>query len=145
MRPIFYKLIPYVFIQYHMYTGEKKKHLLHALLSHIWTLHFLINLKTSYYDSDLSLQFGGKGREERNTAWTGLTWVHRAETFLDTKGTTCEAHESRSCRAPQKSFTPSSQAALSDYSAPSPTLMLTRHAGQVPAGFPALRHSPNTP
>lgn len=94
-----------------------------------------MTLKTSCYDSDLSLQFGGNGREEGTTTWTGLTWVHRAA-----KGTKCEANQSRSCRAPCKPFTPCSSCAAQPL-CPSPALTLPRHAGQDPALSSTPQHT----
>lgn len=114
-----------VFIRYHTYTGKNPK----TCCMHCWVTYensILMKLKTSHYDSDLSLQFGGKGREEGTTTWTGLTWVRRTA-----KGTKCEANQSRNCRAPCKSFTPSSGCTAQPL-CPSPALISPRHAGQEP-------------
>lgn len=108
MGRIFYKWIPYGFYTV-SHIHRKKKNVECNIKSHTETPFKLL---WKHRDSDPSLRFGERGREEGKTAWTGLTWVHRAEKFPDSKGNEVWGKPEQKLEGPHKSFTPSSKAAL---------------------------------
>lgn len=117
-------------------TQGNKKHLLHAIVSHIWKLHFnwIENLvlwqrpKPAIWGE----RAGSEWVEEGKAPWMGLTLVHRAETFPGSEGNQVGGKpEQKLSRVPPHS--PLSQLhSLTTLSCPQPSWHLTTLGSILP-------------